>query len=126
MSRQKSFNSFPSKTFIQILYVSIECYIKQCQTQMILNCVTNVPKPNQNFDFLETAHHFRFVWFKEFSWVCYSRWVDRIYCLPCALFGHKNVAKHLQKTISNIVNSSQNIQRTSTCPNRNTEKEANI
>ena len=88
--------------------------------------ITNVSKPNQNFDFLETAHHFRFVWFEEFSWVCYSRWVDRIYCLPCALFGHKNVAKHLQKTISNMVNSSQNIQRTSTCPNRNTEKEANI
>ena len=39
VSRQKSFNLFPTMNFIQILYVYIEPSIKTCQTQLILNCV---------------------------------------------------------------------------------------
>ena len=39
VSRQKSFNLFPTMNFIQILYVYIEPSIKPCQTQLILNCV---------------------------------------------------------------------------------------
>ena len=39
VSRQKSFNLFPDKTFIHIMYVCIVSNIKPCQTQLILNCV---------------------------------------------------------------------------------------
>ena len=48
-------------------------------------------KPPKNFDFPETDRFFRFVWFEEFPWVCYSRWEGGGYCLPCILFGHKVV-----------------------------------
>ena len=51
--------------------------------------ITNVYKPPKNFDFPETEWSFRFVWFEEFTWVCYSRWEDGAYCLLCVLFGHK-------------------------------------
>ena len=34
--------------------------------------MTNVCKPPKNFDFPETEQSFRFVWFEEFPWVCYS------------------------------------------------------
>ena len=51
--------------------------------------ITNVYKPPKNFDFPETERSFRFVWFEEFTWVCYSRWEDGAYCLLCVLFGHK-------------------------------------
>ena len=41
------------------------------------------------------------------------------------LFGHKNVGKSVQKTISNMANSGKNIQKTCKCPNANTQKEKN-
>ena len=57
--------------------------------------ITNVCKPPPNFDFVEIEQQFMFVWFEEFPWVCYSCSEDRTYCLPCVLFGHKNVGKSL-------------------------------
>ena len=36
-SRQKSFHLFPSKTFIQVIYVYT--VIKPCQTKVMLNCI---------------------------------------------------------------------------------------
>ena len=36
--------------------------------------ITNVCKPPQNFDFLETDQSFRLLWFEEFAWLCYSWW----------------------------------------------------
>ena len=60
--------------------------------------ITNVCEPSKNFDFPETEQFFRFAWFKKFRWVCYSRWDDRTCCLPCVLFGHKNLGKSLQKS----------------------------
>ena len=47
---------------------------------------TNVCKPPKNFDFSEIVQPFRFVWFEECPWVCYTRWEDKTYCLPCALY----------------------------------------
>ena len=38
--------------------------------------IKNVCKPHKTFDFPKTDHHFRFVWFQEFPWLCYSRWED--------------------------------------------------
>ena len=78
-------------------------------------------KPSKSFDFPETSKHFRFAWFEEFPWVCYSPWENRAYCLPCALFGHKNMGKSLQKIISNMGNSSKDIQKTSKCSSGNTK-----
>ena len=66
--------------------------------------------PPKNFDFAEIPQHFMFVWFEEFPWVCYSCWEDKTYCLPCVLFGCKNVGKSLQKTMSNDENS-KNIKK---------------
>ena len=83
----------------------------------LYSLITNVYKPPKNFDFSETEQSFRFVWFEELPWVCCSQWEDRTYCLPCVLFGHKNVGKSLQKTTSKMANSSKNIQKTSKCFN---------
>ena len=77
----------------------------------LLSLITNVCKPPTNFDFPKAEQPFEFVWFKKIPWVCYSWWEDRTYCLPCVLFGQKNVGRSLQKTISKLANSSKNIQR---------------
>ena len=37
----------------------------------LCSLVTNVCKPPKNFDFPEAEKFLRFVWFEEFSWVCY-------------------------------------------------------
>ena len=55
----------------------------------LYSLITSVYKPPKNFDFPETEQSFRFVWFEEFTWVCYSQWEDGAYCLPCVLFGIK-------------------------------------
>ena len=54
------------------------------------------------------------------------RWEDRMYCLPCALFCHKNVGKSIQKTTTNKANCSKNIQKTSEYFNGRTQKETNV
>ena len=69
-------------------------------------------KPPKYFDFPEAEHLFRFFWFEEFPfYIGFHRfpWEDRTYCLPCVLFGHKNVGKYLQKNISKLANSNKNI-----------------
>ena len=63
----------------------------------LCSIITNVCKPPKHFDFPETEKAFRFVWFEEFPWICFSWWEDRIYCLPCVSFGHKDVGKSLKK-----------------------------
>ena len=77
----------------------------------VLSLITNMCKPPINFDFPKAEQPFGFVWFKKIPCVCYSWWENRTYCLPCVLFGHKNVGRSLQKTISKLANSSKNIQR---------------
>ena len=57
----------------------------------LYSLITNVHKPPKNFDLPEIEQSFRFVWFEEFTWVCYSQWEDGAYCLPCVLFGDKIV-----------------------------------
>ena len=47
-------------------------------------------KPIKCCDFLETNQPIRFVSFKEFPWVSYSRCEDRTYYLHYVLFRHKN------------------------------------
>ena len=54
--------------------------------------IKNIYKPHKTFDFPETDRHFRFVWFQEFPWLCYSRWEDGAHCLYCVLFGHKSTS----------------------------------
>ena len=66
----------------------------------LCSLTTNLCKLPKNLDFPEAKESFRFVWFEEFPWDCYSWWEDRIYCLE----------KSLQ----------------SKCSNGNTQKEANI
>ena len=85
----------------------------------LCSLITNVCKPPKNFDFPEIAQPFRFVWFEESPWVCYSLWEDRTYCLPFVLFGYKNVEKSLQKIISNMEHSCENINKTTRCSNAN-------
>ena len=92
----------------------------------LCSLITYVCKPPKNFGSPEIEQPFRFVLFEEFRWICYSRWEDRTYCLPCILFGHENVGRSVQKTISKMANSSKNIQNTSKCSNGNTQKETNI
>ena len=84
--------------------------------------ITNVCKPPKHFDFPEIAQPFRFVWFEEFPLVCYSRWEDKSYYMPCVLFGYENVGKSLQKTISNKEDSRKNINKTWKSSNRKTQK----
>ena len=79
----------------------------------LYSLITNVCKPPKIFDFPETEQPL--AWFEKFPWVCYFWWDDRTYYLPCVLFDHKNVRKSLQKTISNMANSSKSIQKTSKC-----------
>ena len=81
----------------------------------LCSLITNVCKPPKEFDFTEAGLPCRFVWYEEFPWVCYFWWEDKTHCLPCVLFGHKNVEKSLQKRISKMANSSKNIQKTSKC-----------
>ena len=129
MSRQKSFNSFPGKTFIQSLHVYLYCVSYEAMSDTtdpeLCSLITNVCKPPKSFDFLETEQPFRFVWQEEFPWVCYSWWEDRTYCLPCVLFGHKNVEKSLRKIMSTIAYDSKKIQKNQMLQ-RNTQKEKNI
>ena len=40
--------------------------------------IKNIYKPHKTFDFPETDRHFRFVWFQEFPWLCYSRLKDGV------------------------------------------------
>ena len=54
--------------------------------------IKNVYKPHKKFDFPEKEQDFRFAWFQEFLWLCYSRWEDGSYCLHCVLFGHKSTS----------------------------------
>ena len=91
----------------------------------LCSLITNVYKPLKNFDFQKIVQPFMFAWFEEFPWACYLCLEDRTCCLPCVLFDYKYVGKFLQKTIS-IMENSKNIQKTSKCSNRNTQKEANI
>ena len=83
----------------------------------LCSLITNVCKLPKNFDFPKTEQPFKFVCFEQFPWVCYSRWENKTYCLPCVLFGRKNGEKSLQKTISSMTNISSNIQKTSKCSN---------
>ena len=88
--------------------------------------MTNVYKPPKNFDIPENERSFRFAWFQEFQWVCYSRWEDGAYCLPCVLFGYKVVgSSSLENLYMNMANGSKNVQKTSECSSGDTQKESN-
>ena len=66
----------------------------------LCSIITNVCKPPKDFDFKEAEQSCSFVWFEQFRWVYYFWWEDKTYCLPCVLFGHKNVGKSLEKNDS--------------------------
>ena len=79
-------------------------------------------KPPQNFDFKNTG---LFIWFEKFLYVfvILTWWEDATYCLPFVLFGHQNgSSEFLQKTISNIVDSSKSIQKNQNAPTRTHKK----
>ena len=61
--------------------------------------IKNLYKPHKTFDFPETDRHFRFVWFQEFPWLCYSRWEDGAYCLYYVLFGQKSTSYSRMKNL---------------------------
>ena len=42
----------------------------------LCSLITNACKPPKNFDFPETVQLFKFVWFEEYPWICYSRWEE--------------------------------------------------
>ena len=79
----------------------------------LCSIITNVCKPPKHFDFPETEKAFRFVWFEEFPWICFSWWEDRNYCLPCVSSGHKDVGKSLKIYIyiSNMATRSKYMQK---------------
>ena len=82
-------------------------------------------------DLPETERSFRFVWFEEFPWACYSQWENGAYCFACVLLGHKIVGSSspgnlYKKTISDMANSSKNAQKTSKCFNGDTQKDLNF
>ena len=77
----------------------------------LCSLITNVYKPPKHFDFPKIDQRFRCVWFEVFSWVCCSRWEDKTYCRPCALFGYKNVEKSLQKIKSNMAKNTKMFQK---------------
>ena len=113
MSCQKWFLLFPSKTFIQAVYVFIA--LSDISDTVLNSLISNVYKLQKNFDYIKTERSFRFVWFEEFPWVCYSWWEDGAYCLPCVLFCHKFVRSSIldvlyKKFVSIMANSSQNIK----------------
>ena len=58
--------------------------------------LTNACKPSKDFDFPGIMQPFSLVWFEECQRLFYSRWKDNTCCLPCVLFGYKNVGKSLQ------------------------------
>ena len=59
--------------------------------------ITDLCKQPKNLDFPKAEQPFRFAWFEEFWWVCYSWSEDKIYFLRCVLFGHNTVEKSLRK-----------------------------
>ena len=98
----------------------------------LYSLINNVYKPSKNFDLPETERSFRFVWFEEFPWVCYSRWEDGAYCLPCVLFGHKVVGS---SSLENLYRksyqtwptyNSKKSRKTLKCSNGDIQKESNI
>ena len=66
--------------------------------------ITNVWKPDSNFDFpfhVDSKRHWRFqsTYINEKSpnfipWLCYSAYLDSAFCLPCVLFGHAFSSHH--------------------------------
>ena len=82
----------------------------------LCSIITNVCKPPKHVDFPETEKAFRFVWFEEFPWICFSWWEDRNYCLPCVSFGHKDVGKSFKKKISNMAKRSKCMQKNRNVP----------
>ena len=89
----------------------------------LCSIITNVCKPPKHFDFPETEKAFRFVWFEEFPWICFSWWEDRNYCLPCVSSGHKDVGKSLKIYISNMATRIKYMQKKSKCSNQNTQRQ---
>ena len=97
----------------------------------LYSLITNVYKPPKNFDFPETEQSFRFVWFEEFTWVCYSRWENGAYCLPYVLFGHKVVGSSslvnlYRKPYRKWPTAVKTFKKTSKRSNEDTQKESNI
>ena len=130
MSRQTSFNLFPSKNFIQILYYvytvrnTKPCHVRHNWFWTVFS-YNQLCKPPKNFDFLEAEQVFRYFWFEEFPWGSYSLWEDRtIACL--VFYSVVKMWESLQKKPYSSKNSGKNIQKTSKCSNGNTQKEANI
>ena len=78
----------------------------------LCSLMTNMCKPPKNFEYPEIVQPFSFAWFEECPWVYYNRWEDKTYCLPCVLFGYKNGGTSSQRALSNMENSSKNIQKT--------------
>ena len=118
VSRQKSFNIFLGKTFIQILYVYILRNTKPCQTQLILNCVLlsemciNHPKILTFLKLISALGVFGLKCFHRF--VVLGGRIGRISCLVFCLV--IKMWKNLYKK------SYQTWQKTSKCSNRTQKK----
>ena len=52
---------YSNKVLLDIIYTEL------------YSLITNVYKPRKDFEFPETEQSFRFAWFEEFPWLCYSR-----------------------------------------------------
>ena len=60
-------------------------------------CLKNVWVPDTHFDFPYTVESnrkrkFSLNWLGSYSWLAYSKWLDGVFCIPCAFFG-REVAK---------------------------------
>ena len=119
-----------SQLIINILatFLKLKKYLKYLSEAELYSLITNVYKPPKNFGFPDTERSFRFFWFEEFTCVCYPRWENGAYCLPCLLIGHKvvgiSILENLYRKPYRKFNKS--IQETSKCSNGDTQKESNI
>ena len=110
VSRHKSLNLFPSKSFIETLYVCTVCNIEPCQIQLILSCVllkpmfANHPKILISQKLRNSLGLFGLKSFCELVFI--GGKIKRIACLVC-LDGTS-----LQKILPKRANSSRKIQKT--------------
>lgn len=99
----------------------------------ILQCIANNFQPPQNFAFPETELSLVLFALKGFhGFVILAWWEDGTYCLLSSnFFGHKNESSRLEvlfllKIISNMAESSKNIQKASKYSRKNTQKGSSI
>ena len=69
--------------------------LKDFSDQRKYDIITNVWKPNGDFQFIKSKEGSRSrrcnpAWLSSFPWLVYSKYKSRSFCLPCALFAKES------------------------------------